>query len=217
MSKRAWILLIIGIVVIVGALLVLLNITRYKSAKGTTAFNYDIVYFGKYKVRAVGQGDTAILRQLHDTRYDLKATSEIIELDNTPYLTISVDQEQKKVEVKTECAKDRSFVVINHNTKQKETLSQDPENKLILRDESGKALWQRVLDGQIVGGVTQIDYYNNKKLQYLFATKNYIHLVDRNGNNTANFPINKDILTFETRKDLITVDSLGNIVTFIAK
>ena len=45
------------------------------------------------------------------------------------------------------------------------------------------------MDGRILGNVTQIDYYCNGKLQYLFATPESVHLIDRNGNDTAHFPI----------------------------
>jgi len=83
----------------------------------------------------------------------------------------------------------KPFAVINHNTGETEFFVQDASNSVYLVNASGLVLWSRKVDSQIVGDVVQIDYYHNKKLQYLFATKNSVHLIDRNGNNTAKFPI----------------------------
>lgn len=81
------------------------------------------------------------------------------------------------------------YIVTNHNTRELECIVQDANNKIYLVNPQGLVLWSRKVDGPIVGRVQQIDYYCNKKLQYLFATKESVHLIDRNGNNTAKFPI----------------------------
>ncbi len=83
----------------------------------------------------------------------------------------------------------KPFAVVNHYTQSTEYLVQDAENYIYLINSDGLTLWKRKVDGKIVGEVVQIDYYRNKKLQYLFATENTIQLIDRNGNNTADFPI----------------------------
>lgn len=83
----------------------------------------------------------------------------------------------------------KPFAVINHYTQSLEYLVQDKDNYIYLINSEGLTLWKRKVDGRIVGEVVQIDYYRNKKLQYLFATENTIQLIDRNGNNTADFPI----------------------------
>lgn len=83
----------------------------------------------------------------------------------------------------------KPYAVINHNTGETEYLVQDATNKIYLINASGLILWNRKMDGPVVGEITQIDYYNNRKLQYLFATPSSVHLIDRNGNNTARFPI----------------------------
>ncbi|MCQ2229385.1 MAG: hypothetical protein MJZ13_06525 [Bacteroidales bacterium] len=83
----------------------------------------------------------------------------------------------------------KPYAVLNHNTGETEFFVQDASNSIYLVNASGLVLWNRKLDSPIVGDVVQIDYYNNKKLQYLFATRNCVHLIDRNGNNTAKFPI----------------------------
>ena len=37
--------------------------------------------------------------------------------------------------------------------------------------------------------IYQIDYYRNGKLQLLFSTENYLHLLDRNGNYIERYPV----------------------------
>lgn len=87
------------------------------------------------------------------------------------------------------CFAHKPYLVKNHYTKENEILIQDINNQLYLLNPSGRILWKKSLESQIVGKVQQIDIYKNGKLQYLFATKNKLHLVDRNGNNVSNYPI----------------------------
>ncbi len=79
-------------------------------------------------------------------------------------------------------------VVKNHNDNSSELIVQDATNKLYLLNTQGEILWKRLLAGKILSEITQIDYYDNGKLQYLFNTANQIHLIDRNGENVDNFP-----------------------------
>lgn len=81
-------------------------------------------------------------------------------------------------------------VVIDHRDGKNEWLLEDHNHNLYLVDRGGKIQWRRALNQPILGDVQQIDYYKNGKLQYLFATSNKLHLIDRNGQNVADFPIN---------------------------
>lgn len=83
----------------------------------------------------------------------------------------------------------KPVLVDNHYTNEKEVLIQDAKNNLYLINNKGRILWQKVLDGPILGEISQIDYYRNNKLQYLFNTKKRIYLLDRNGNHVAKYPI----------------------------
>ncbi len=83
----------------------------------------------------------------------------------------------------------RSWVVINHNTKEKETLYQNESGELCLKGADGKLLWNKKLDAEIVGTVTQIDALKNGKLQYAFAAGNHLYVVDRNGKDLVSFPV----------------------------
>lgn len=79
--------------------------------------------------------------------------------------------------------------VINHGNKQKEVILQDETNKLYLFDKSGHEQWRKQIGEPITSQIFQIDYYGNGKLQYIFATENFLHLIDRNGNYLDNYPV----------------------------
>ncbi len=79
-------------------------------------------------------------------------------------------------------------LVENHISGDKEILVQDKKNNLYLINNVGRVLWKRTLDGPIISEIVQIDFYNNKKLQYLFNTNNRLYLLDRNGNHVAKYP-----------------------------
>ena len=84
----------------------------------------------------------------------------------------------------------KPFLVTNHYTQEKEILVQDLKNQLyLINPASGRILWKRPLSSPIVGEVSQIDVYRNNKLQYLFVTEDKLHLIDRNGDNVANYPV----------------------------
>jgi len=87
----------------------------------------------------------------------------------------------------------KAFVVRNHNNNQRELIFQDRGHQLYLASDQGLVQWKRDIGAQITGGISQIDYYNNRKLQYLFFTAEAMHLVDRNGNNVEGFPRTLDV------------------------
>ncbi len=79
--------------------------------------------------------------------------------------------------------------VVNHYNNQNEILIQDDKNNLYLINQAGRILWKVPLPESINSEIFQIDYYQNKKLQILFSTDNYIYLLDRNGNNVEEYPV----------------------------
>ncbi len=79
--------------------------------------------------------------------------------------------------------------VINHKTNEKELVCQDKNNNLYLLSNTGKIVWKKNVREKILGEPIQIDYFANGKLQILFASENYIHLIDRNGIYVQDFPI----------------------------
>lgn len=80
------------------------------------------------------------------------------------------------------------FVVRSHVSKNEEVLVQDSLNNLYHLSSDGKVLWKLELDGPIVGGITQVDFYKNGKLQFFLATTRSLHVIDRLGNYVDPFP-----------------------------
>ena len=79
--------------------------------------------------------------------------------------------------------------VKNHLNGENEILAQDEDNALYLFNEFGQRLFKAKLHEKIMGHPQQVDALKNEKLQYLFNTKNFIYLIDRNGRNVTGFPI----------------------------
>ena len=69
----------------------------------------------------------------------------------------------------------------NHRNKTMDLVVQDQENVLYLFSNTGKLFWKKQLDGPIIGSITQVDLYRNKRLQMVFRTKNRFQILDRNG------------------------------------
>ncbi len=83
----------------------------------------------------------------------------------------------------------KPFVVKNHKNNTREVLIQDQANLLYLINKDGAILWTDSLKEKVVDKIWQIDFYKNNKLQYLILSDQFLHLIDRNGNNVEGFPV----------------------------
>ncbi len=83
----------------------------------------------------------------------------------------------------------KPFFFTNHNTGATEIFIQDRNNNIYLISSSGKILWKATIREKIAGDIFMIDYYKNGKLQLLFTGRDYMHLIDRNGNYVDKFPV----------------------------
>jgi hypothetical protein len=83
----------------------------------------------------------------------------------------------------------KPFFFTNHNTGAKEIFVQDVNNNIYLLNSAGRILWKALIRERITGSVYMIDYYKNGKYQLLFSGKNYLHLIDRNGNYVERYPV----------------------------
>ena len=81
------------------------------------------------------------------------------------------------------------FAVDNHYTHKSECLVQDVAGRVYLIGTDGMILWKRAIDGKIVGNVSQVDFYGNGKLQYVFTTRQTLYVIDRLGNDVGSFPV----------------------------
>jgi hypothetical protein len=83
----------------------------------------------------------------------------------------------------------KPFFFTNHITGAKEIFIQDMKNNTYLINAAGRVLWKVPLNERIVSSVYMVDYFHNGKYQLLFSGKNYIHLLDRNGNYVERYPV----------------------------
>lgn len=79
--------------------------------------------------------------------------------------------------------------VFNHNDGSREVVIQDLRNNFYLIDRFGNLLWKKEISGPINSLIYQVDRYKNGRYQYLFSTRNFLHLIDRNGNYVTGFPM----------------------------
>ncbi len=93
--------------------------------------------------------------------------------------------------------------VENHLTGVSEFLIQDVNKMLYLFNKMGQPLFKVPLVESIENKPIQVDAFGNGKLQYIFNTKNYVYLIDRNGDNVEGFPFK---LPAEAETDLSVFD-----------
>src|SRR5690606_33045888 len=80
-------------------------------------------------------------------------------------------------------------LVKDHLSRTLQILAEDKDHRISLISCTGKVLWQRQLDGPVIGGVEQIDRYRNDKLQLLLNTAGKVYLIDRLGRDVEGFPV----------------------------
>ena len=128
-------------------------------------------------------------------------------LNNTYYTNVTLHHQEGKPEVAFASTARRNMVhfsepiqklhaVKSHVSQANEILVQDSLNDLSLVSMEGKVLWKIPVGDQITSEIEQIDYYSNGKLQYVFATHDALHIIDRLGNYVPSFPLHlkgKDI------------------------
>jgi hypothetical protein len=83
----------------------------------------------------------------------------------------------------------KPFFFTNHITGAKEIFIQDMKNSTYLINAAGRVLWKVPLNEQIISTIYMIDYFRNGKYQLLFSGRNFIHILDRNGNYVERYPV----------------------------
>lgn len=81
------------------------------------------------------------------------------------------------------------FPVTNFATGKTNYLYQNAHGAICLRDENNKDVWGVPFRETISGRVQTIDFYNNKKLQWLFCAGDKMYLMDRLGRWVNGFPV----------------------------
>jgi len=80
-------------------------------------------------------------------------------------------------------------LVTDNDTKTKKIIAFDNASNMYLIDIDGSLLWKVQLKEKPISKVFIVDYFNNKKNEYMFNTKSYIYLIDRAGKNIGDFPV----------------------------
>lgn len=83
----------------------------------------------------------------------------------------------------------RPSLVKDHITGKYDIIVFDKSDRMYLINSNGKTLWTKRLPDLPISNIYSVDYYKNRKYQYLFNTENNIFLVDHNGQLVANYPI----------------------------
>lgn len=81
------------------------------------------------------------------------------------------------------------FPVQNYTTGKTNYLYQNEHLSICLNDENGKGVWGIPFKERLCGVVENIDYYNNGKIQFLFAAGSKLYLLDRLGHWVNGFPV----------------------------
>jgi hypothetical protein len=137
------------------------------------------------------QSNKASLEKIQAAGYQFTSSNDMI------YNSLSVrfmDEAREESTTEWETLLDtvaaiKPFFFTNHITGAREIFIQDLRNNAYLINAAGRVLWKVPLRERITGSVFMIDYLRNGKYQILFSGKNYLHLLDRNGNYVERYPV----------------------------
>jgi len=101
----------------------------------------------------------------------------------------------------------KPFLVKDHTDKTYNIIVFDEDRNIYLIDSNGNILWKMQLGGKLQSSVFPVDFYKNKKIQYLFNTAQELYILDLLGRNVGNYPIK---LNREVTNGLSLFDYNGN-------
>ena len=104
------------------------------------------------------------------------------------------DSKNSEIELKFETSISNEIIlgpliVKNHTNNKNEVFIQDSENTIYLINDNGQIEWTKKINDRVIDEVKQIDSYKNGRLQYVFATQNSLHMIDRKGRDVGKFPL----------------------------
>ena len=104
------------------------------------------------------------------------------------------DSKNSEIELKFETSISNEIIlgpliVKNHTNNKNEVFIQDSENIIYLINDNGQIEWTKKINDRVIDEVMQIDSYKNGRLQYVFATQNSLHMIDRKGRDVGKFPL----------------------------
>lgn len=119
----------------------------------------------------------------------------------------------------------KPFAINNAVDRSREIVVQDSAHTLHNITATGNLGWVDSLRSTVQGNINQIEFGQDKKLRYVFATSNRIHAVDNQGRDIENFPFNlsdtlrlQRLSVFDYEKNgnyrLLAHDNLGNMYMY---
>ncbi len=171
------------------------SFVNYKNQHLSESYNYcyySAIEANKEAILIFFPINTNYCKNLKHFSYSLSNASSNFKFRcNLLYETEQVNNEGNSlwtVQLDTSCNK-QPYSFINHVTKENELAVQDELNNLYLINAKGNKLWQKKINETIQSKIFMVDIFKNNKFQMLFNTKNYLHLIDRNGNYVQGYPV----------------------------
>lgn len=116
--------------------------------------------------------------------------------DGAQSISVSLSRRMEKGEKMASFLKDTTvivptglFTVHNSESGKDNFLYQNEQLSICLKDENGKGIWGIPFHQPICGAVENIDYYQNGRIQFLFAAGSSLYLLDRLGRFVNSFPV----------------------------
>jgi hypothetical protein len=81
------------------------------------------------------------------------------------------------------------FILNFSKNSERTVFVQDSLKQIYLIDSLQRIIWKQKISETVVGNVYQINAFRNRNQQILFASRNYIWLIDRKGNPVEGFPV----------------------------
>jgi hypothetical protein len=144
--------------------------------------------------------ELAIIRLFSNAQLSVKYNAYTTPDNDFVIDRLDITNQTQVSEIKTEYLWEKSFgsikqgpfLIKNHRTNNQEILIVDSEHKLHLIGVNGEVKWTKVIEGDVIGDVLQVDILNNKRYQLLFNTASKVYLVDILGRDIVGFPVSSN-------------------------
>jgi hypothetical protein len=80
-------------------------------------------------------------------------------------------------------------LVWDHDSKNYNIVAFDKLANIYLINAHGQIQWKKRIDDKPLGDIFEVDFYKNGKIQYLFNTKDFLYIIDKNGDFVESYPI----------------------------
>jgi hypothetical protein len=152
-----------------------------------------VEFFNDIKLNLTANKSSALIAQLTSDASFYFLNGVIYE--STAQKASSGLSERLSLKFEEELAKEPQLIY-NHKSKGYDLAVQDNRNRLKFVSPKGALLWQKSLDGIILGQIEQVDLFKNGRQQMAFATSKTVYVLDINGKDVAPFPLKlKDPIT----------------------